>query len=37
MAKLRKTLGSPTEPTVISLMESMEGNVVVKHFCNTCG
>ena len=25
MAKLRKTLGSPTEPTVISLMESMEG------------
>lgn len=25
MAKLRKTLGSPTEPTVISLMEGMEG------------
>lgn len=25
MAKLRKTLGSPTEPAVISLMEGMEG------------
>lgn len=25
MAKLRKTLGSPTEPAVISLMENMEG------------
>lgn len=25
MAKLRKTLGGPTEPTVILLMESMEG------------
>lgn len=26
MAKLRKTLGSPTEPAVVALMESMEGN-----------
>lgn len=25
MAKLRKTLGSPTEPAVLSLMENMEG------------
>ena len=25
MAKLRKTLGSPTEPAVVALMESMEG------------
>lgn len=25
MAKLRKTLGSPTEPAVLSLMEGMEG------------
>lgn len=25
MAKLRKTLGSPTEPTVLSLMKGMEG------------
>lgn len=25
MAKLRKTLGSPTEPAVVELMESMEG------------
>lgn len=25
MAKLRKTLGSPTEPAVVSLMEGMEG------------
>ena len=25
MAKLRKTLGSPTEPAVVALMEGMEG------------
>lgn len=25
MAKLRKTLGSPTEPAMVALMESMEG------------
>ena len=25
MAKLRKTLGSPTEPAVVALMESMDG------------
>lgn len=25
MAKLRKTLGNPTEPAVVALMESMEG------------